>query len=148
MRIDLHLLRLPLIFIGVFIVLQSASFWLLYTASSNAQAVSRQLAWMEKQQDVVNWIKSKPDTVTLSKPLVEAVTESAIEAGIVLSSKVSGGDTVQISLTGVEFNRLILWLQQLQHTYCTVVLVLDLTRGAAGEVNVTRLVLGRPPRVK
>ncbi|KAB0556805.1 type II secretion system protein GspM [Pantoea stewartii] len=148
MMIDLHRWRTPLIVLGVFIVLQGVAFWLLATVSGDAQTAASQLAWMQKQQDVVNWINHKPDSVAFSRPIVDAVAQSASSAVIALQSEVSHGETVQITLTGVEFNRLILWLQQLQQTYGTEVLELELTPAAAGEVNVPRLVLGRPPRVQ
>lgn len=148
MRIDLLRWRTPLIVLGVFIVLQGAALWLLSTTSDEAQTARRQLAWMQKQQDVVSWITHKPDSAAFNLPLAQAVTESATRAGIALPSPPTGGETVQITLTGIEFNLLIRWLQQMQQSAGVLVVALELTPAAAGKVNVSRLVLGRPPRAQ
>ncbi|EMH4162038.1 type II secretion system protein M [Pluralibacter gergoviae] len=148
MRIDLLRWRTPLIVLGVFIVLQGIALWLFATASDEAHTARRQLIWMQKQQDVVSWITHKPDSAALNIPLTQAVTESATRAGIALSSPPAGGDTVQLTLSGIEFNLLIGWLQQMQQSAGVLVVALELTPAAPGEVNVSRLVLGRPPRAQ
>jgi len=148
MRIDLLPWRIPLIVLGAFVVLQGAAFWLLSTASQEAQTAREQLAWIKKQEDVVNWIRQKPDESAFNQSLAQAVTESAQRSGIVLLPVVSQGDTVQMTFASIEFNPLFSWLQQMQQTAGVVVISLELTPAASGEVNVSRLVLGRPPRVQ
>lgn len=148
MRIDLQAWRIPLIILGAFIVLQAAALWLLADARSEAQTARQQLAWVKRQQDVVSWMNHKPDSAALAQPLAQAVAEGARRAGVTLPPLVSQGDTVQMSFSTIGFNTLLGWLQQMQQTSGVVVVALDLAPAASGEVSVSRLVLGRPPRAQ
>lgn len=148
MRIDLQAWRIPLIILGAFIVLQAAALWLLADARSEAQTARQQLTWVKRQQDVVSWMNHKPDSAALAQPLAQAVAEGARRAGVTLPPLVSQGDTVQMSFSAIGFNTLLGWLQQMQQTSGVVVVALDLAPAASGEVSVSRLVLGRPPRAQ
>ena len=148
MRADLRPWRTPLIVLAAFIILQGAALWLLADARDRAQTARQQLAWVKRQQDVVSWMNHKPDAAALARPLAQAVAEGAQQAGITLPPLVSRGDTVELRFPAIEFARLMGWLQQMQQTAGVIVVALELTPAASGEVSVARLVLGRPPRAQ